>query len=96
MSDLWGIDVTYWWLADDSSYPPVLRALRDFIDFRAANAAQTDAKDADVRDMNGIFRTMNFEDQQDLPEHVMEMMKEDEGWFDAKGQYESSPEQTYV
>ena len=39
MSDIWGVDVTGWWLPNDEGYPPVLRALRDFIDFRAMSAA---------------------------------------------------------
>ena len=29
MSDLWGVDVTHWWLPNDEGYPPILRALRD-------------------------------------------------------------------
>ena len=49
MSDLWGVDVTHWWLPNDEDYPPVIRALRDFINFRAESAAkEPDAKDADV------------------------------------------------
>lgn len=92
MSDLWGVDVTHWWLANDEGYPPVLRALRDFIDFRAMSAAkEPDAKDADVRDMAGIFKTMSIE--RDMPEHVAELMQGDGGgWFE-RDMYESSPDQ---
>ncbi|GAB7334437.1 hypothetical protein MBLNU13_g06440t1 [Cladosporium sp. NU13] len=91
MSDLWGVDVTGWWLPNDEGYPPVLRALRDFIDFRAMSAAkEPDAKDVDVRDMAGIFRTMNIE--RDMPDHVTELMQGDGGWFEGD-MYESSPDQ---
>jgi hypothetical protein len=91
MSDLWGVDVTGWWLPNDEGYPPVLRALRDFIDFRAMSAAkEPDAKDVDVRDMAGIFRTMSIE--RDMPDHVTELMQGDGGWFEGD-MYESSPDQ---
>lgn len=94
MSDLWGVDVGHWWLDNEEGYNPVIRSLRDFIDFRALSAAkEPNAKDADVRDMNGIFRTLNLESK-DLPEHVAEMMKS-EGWFEQSGIYESSPDQAY-
>lgn len=90
MSDLWGVDVTHWWLPNDEGYPPVLRALRDFIDFRAMSAArEPDAKDADVRDMAGIFKTMTIE--RDMPDHVTELMQGDGGWFEGD-MYESSPD----
>lgn len=69
----------------------MIRALRDFIDFRAMSAAkQPDAKDADVRDMAGIFKTMSLE--REMPDHVTEMMQGDEGWFEGN-MYESSPDQ---
>jgi len=93
MSDLWGVDVTNWWLPNDEDYPPVVRALRDFISFRAESAAkEPDAKDADVRDMAGIFKTMSLE--RDMPDHVTDMMQGDGGWFEAD-MYESSPDQPY-
>jgi hypothetical protein len=91
MSDLWGVDVTHWWLPNDEGYPPILRALRDFIDFRAINAAkELQAKDADVRDMAGIFKTMSI--GRDMPDHVTELMQGDGGWFEGD-MYESSPDQ---
>jgi hypothetical protein len=94
MSELWGVDVSRWWLDNGEGFPPVVRSLRDFIDFRTISAArQPDAKDADVRDMNGIFRTMNLEGE-NMPDHVVELMKGD-GWFEDSGMYESSPDQTH-
>lgn len=93
MSDLWNVDVTHWWLPNDEGFPPMIRALRDFIDFRSMSSAkQPDHKDLNVRDMAGIFRTMSLE--RDMPDHVTEMMQEEEGWFDHT-MYESSPEQRH-
>lgn len=94
MSDLWGVDVTHWWLPNDEGFPPMLRALRDFIDFRAMSAAkEPDAKDVDVRDMAGIFKTMSLE--RDMPDHVTEMIEGDDGWFEGD-MYESSPDQAHA
>lgn len=93
MSDIWNVDVTHWWLPNDEGFPPMIRALRDFIDFRANSAAkQPDAKDVDVRDMAGIFKTMSLE--RDMPDHVTEMMQEEENWFEGT-MYESSPDENY-
>lgn len=94
MSDLWKVDVTQWWLPNNEGYPPIIRALRDFINFRAMSAAkQPDVKDTNVRDMTGIFKTMNIEDH-DMPDHVMELLGEGGGWYGESGMYESSPDQS--
>ena len=88
MSDLWKVDVTQWWLPNNEGYPPIIRALRDFIDFRAMSAGkQPDAKDASVRDMIGIFKTMNIEDQ-NMPDHVVEMIGKGGGWSEGSGVYD--------
>lgn len=71
MTDLWGQDVTHWWLPDGEGCPPVVRSMRDFIDFRARSAQRPpDARDADVRDINGVFRSMRLEGREDLLEEL--------------------------
>ena len=94
MSDIWNVDVTNWWLPNNEGYPPMIRALRDFIDFRTTSAEmQPDSKDLSVRDMAGIFKTMSLE--RDMPDHVTEMMQGEENWFEGD-MYESSPDQKYM
>lgn len=60
MADLWGEDVTRWWLPNDEGYPTIIRAIRDFIEYRAR--VPTDTLGVDVRDMSGIFRSMNIKE----------------------------------
>lgn len=61
MSDVWGVDVTHWWLPNDEGYPQVVRSIRDFIDYRARIPA--DEMSAHVRDMSGIFRSLDLESE---------------------------------
>jgi len=68
MTDLWGVDVTHWWLPNDEGYPSTIRALRDFIEYRAR--MPTDAWGADVSEMSGIFRGMQVTESQPIPEDL--------------------------
>ncbi|KAI6894153.1 hypothetical protein KC334_g12338, partial [Hortaea werneckii] len=90
MSDLWGEDVTHWWLPNDEGYPDIIRTIRDFIQYRAGEP--TDAAGADVRDMSGIFREMNVrEGEQPIPEDLRGMAIEPD-LLDPSGTWTSSPE----
>jgi len=46
MSGLWGVDVDHWWLPNNEGYPRVVRALREFVEYRTS--MPTDATTADV------------------------------------------------
>lgn len=93
MSDLWGEDVTRWWLPNDEGYKPIIAALREFVTFR--NCFPRDAWGAKLRDMSGIFRNLDMQEDRhnpslgtisafdsEAPEHMEEM----------GGQWDSSPE----
>jgi len=62
MSDAWNVDVTHWWLPEGEGQqcPPILRSIRDFIDYRAT--IPQDTLTEDVRDMKGLFHAMSIED----------------------------------
>jgi hypothetical protein len=66
MSRLWGVDVTHWWLPNEEDYPPILQATREFIKDRTA--APKDPFGQDVRDINGIFSTLNIDDPDQIGE----------------------------
>jgi len=66
MSELWAVDVNHWWLPDDAGYPAVVRALRDFVQYRAS--MPRDALTANVSDMSGIFEAMNIAGEVGLEE----------------------------
>ncbi|KAF2672585.1 hypothetical protein BT63DRAFT_131299 [Microthyrium microscopicum] len=57
----WGEDLSAWWLPNDENLPPVVRGIREFISERSA--AHQDDKSANIRDMRGIFQTLNLSDQ---------------------------------
>lgn len=60
MSDVWDEDVTSWWLPNDESYPEILRAIREFIEYRAS--APQDVVATDLRDMKGLFSALSLDD----------------------------------
>lgn len=96
MSELWGDDVTRWWLPNDEGYPPMVRAIREFVEYRAR--LPSDAWGADVRDMNGIFRTMNVSDDQSIPDDLKGMGTDSdtlENSMDPSLTWESSPENAW-
>ena len=90
MSEVWGVDVNHWWLPNDEGYPHVVRAIRDFIEYRARVPADT--MDAHVRDMSGIFRTLNVDEQSNTGTDSDQFSPYLGGPSMA---YESSPEQTW-
>ena len=63
MSEVWGEDVSHWWLPNDEGYPDIIRSIRDFIEYRARMPADTWGED--VRDMNGIFRALKLSSEHD-------------------------------
>lgn len=59
MTEVWSVDVTHWWLPHDEGYPQVVRAIREFIEYRARVPA--DEISVHVRDMSGIFRALELD-----------------------------------
>lgn len=60
LSDVWGEDVTRWWLPNDEGYPTILQAIREFLEYRAL--APQDNVATDLRDMKGLFSALSLED----------------------------------
>lgn len=73
MSRLWGVDVKDWWLPNGEGFPPILRATRDFV--QARMSAPKDQFSQDLRDINGIFSTLNIDD----PDQVGEVASGESG-----------------
>jgi hypothetical protein len=89
MSDGWGVDVTDWWLDNGEGYKPVIKSLRDFIQFRTIDTQEPDAKDASVRDMNGIFKDLKLSTYS-LPGQGTETVRDESWWHDQMS--DSSPD----
>lgn len=67
MTELWGEDVSRWWLPNDESYPSTIRIIREFVEYRATRP--TDTWTTDIRDMKGMFRSLNLEEH-GIPEEL--------------------------
>jgi hypothetical protein len=64
LSKAWNVDVTEWWLPNDEGYPDIIRAIREFVHYRAS--VPKDSIEAAVRDMTGILpslQKMNVEEK---------------------------------
>lgn len=61
MVDLWREDVAEWWLPNNEGYPDTIRTIRDFVQHRGTRP--NDAYATGIRDMSGIFRSLNIKDQ---------------------------------
>lgn len=86
MSETWGVDVTHWWLPNDEGYPQVVRLIREFIEYRARVPA--DDMSAHVRDMSGIFRSLDLDSGSPIATPTEELGE--------SMVYESSPEQRWA
>lgn len=91
MTDLWNEDVTHWWLPDDEGYPAIIKAIRDFVQYRAG--IPTDAASVDVRDMSGIFRDMQVREGE---AEESRGTGTDSDHLDPSMTWESSPEQPWT
>lgn len=60
MSELWGEDVSRWWLPNDEGFPPVIQSIREFIEYRMLKPA--DELQENVREMKALFQSMNIGD----------------------------------
>jgi hypothetical protein len=55
---MWNVDLSKWWFPDVSTAPPVILALREFIDGRVAPLV--DDKSEALREMRGIFQSLSL------------------------------------
>ena len=88
MTGLWGEDVTHWWLPNDEGYPIIIRAIRAFIEYRAR--MPPDAWAENVRDMSGIFRSLNLDDTT-VPDELQSTGTDSDAKISSL-QWESSPD----
>ena len=60
MLEAWGLESSDWWLPNDEACPPIIRSIKDFILERTT--APKDQTSEDLREMRGIFSTLNISD----------------------------------
>lgn len=60
MLEAWGLEASDWWLPNDEGCPPIIRSIKDFI--RERSTAPKDQVSEDLKEMRGIFSSMNISD----------------------------------
>ena len=61
MAENWSMpSIHQWWLPDDIGYPPIIRAIRAFIEERTTRPRNQEGED--VRSMKAMFSKLNFDD----------------------------------
>jgi hypothetical protein len=60
MLEAWGLEPSDWWLPNDEGCPPIIRSIKDFI--RERSTAPKDQISEDLREMRGIFSSLNISD----------------------------------
>ncbi|EMC93483.1 hypothetical protein BAUCODRAFT_37166 [Baudoinia panamericana UAMH 10762] len=81
-SGIWNEDVKHWWLPNQEGYPKLVRTLREFVKVR--DEMPRDPTGENIKDMSGLFATMNISDSQSPPnEYLKGGMETDPVAFDA-------------
>ncbi|KAL1296971.1 hypothetical protein AAFC00_004570 [Neodothiora populina] len=60
LTDMWGVDVMQWWLEDETTYPHILKSIREFLEYRALDPLDDVA--TSLKSMKGLFSALNIED----------------------------------
>ncbi|KAJ4371028.1 hypothetical protein N0V86_008723 [Didymella sp. IMI 355093] len=60
MLEAWGLEASDWWLPNDEGCPPIIRSIKDFI--RERSTAPKDQVSEDLKEMRGIFSSLNISD----------------------------------
>lgn len=60
MLEAWGLEPSDWWLPNDEGCPPIIRSIKDFI--RERSTAPKDQVSEDLKEMRGIFSSLNISD----------------------------------
>lgn len=60
MLEAWGLEPSDWWLPNDEGCPPIIRSIKNFI--RERSTAPKDQISEDLREMRGIFSSLNISD----------------------------------
>lgn len=93
MSDIWGIDVTRWWLPHDEGFSPALRAVREYVDSRSQASIPQPAHEMHSA---SAFAAYTAVDNQSIFDIACDTLTDDSNVFDTMGSWGRSPEQAYM
>jgi hypothetical protein len=90
MLEAWGLEPSDWWLPNDEGCPPIIRSIKDFI--RERSTAPKDQVSEDLKEMRGIFSSLNISDSPGSDNVTITSNDSGAGAMGVPGQFTTSPE----
>lgn len=90
MLEAWGLEPSDWWLPNDEGCPPIIRSIKDFI--RERSTAPKDQVSEDLKEMRGIFSSLNISDSPGSDNMTVTSNGSGAGAMGASGQFNASPD----
>lgn len=90
MLEQWGLEASDWWLPNDEGCPPIIRTIKDFI--RERSMAPKDQVSEDLKEMRGIFSSLNISDSPGSDNMTVTSNDSATGTAGVQGLYNASPE----
>lgn len=90
MLEAWGLEPSDWWLPNDEGCPPIIRSIKDFI--RERSTAPKDQVSEDLKEMRGIFSSLNISDSPGSDNVTITSNDSGAGAMGVPGQFTASPE----
>lgn len=90
MLEAWGLEASDWWLPNDEGCPPIVRSIKDFI--RERSTAPRDQVSEDLKEMRGIFSSLNISDSPGSDNMTITSNDSATGTMGATGHFTASPE----
>lgn len=90
MLEAWGLEPSDWWLPNDEGCPPIVRSIKDFI--RERSTAPKDQVSEDLKEMRGIFSSLNISDSPGSDNMTITSNDSATGVLGGAGHFTASPE----
>ncbi|KAJ4985884.1 C6 finger domain-containing protein [Stagonosporopsis vannaccii] len=90
MLESWGLEPSDWWLPNDEGCPPIIRSIKDFI--RERSTAPKDQVSEDLKEMRGIFSSLNISDSPGSDNMTITSNDSGTGGKSVPGQFIASPD----
>ncbi|KAJ4334441.1 hypothetical protein N0V87_006875 [Didymella glomerata] len=90
MLEAWGLEASDWWLPNDEGCPPIIRTIKDFI--RERSTAPKDQVSEDLKEMRGIFSSLNISDSPGSDNMTITSNDSASGTLGVHGTYNASPD----
>ncbi|KAF9694300.1 hypothetical protein EKO04_007838 [Ascochyta lentis] len=90
MLEAWGLEPSDWWLPGDEGCPPIIRSIKNFI--RERSTAPRDQVSEDLKEMRGIFSSLNISDSPGSDNMTVTSNDSAAGAKGVPGQFNGSPE----